>query len=105
MCDKMNSFNKLKPYLDKQNALFTALTLFEWDNATKAPEKAIDNTSAVMGILSDEYYNALINDDVTFLLNTLCKEQLSALESSIVKELKNAYDDVRPIPQAEYSAY
>lgn len=105
MCDKMNSFNKLKPYLDKQNALFTALTLFEWDNATKAPEKAIDNTSAVMGILSDEYYNALINDDVAFLLNTLCKEQLSALESSIVKELKNAYDDVRPIPQAEYSAY
>ena len=102
----MNSvFSKLKPHIDRQYALFSALTLFDWDNATLAPEAAVENTSKIIGILSDEYYNALINGEVAQLLAALEGESLSVNESAIVNELKNSYNEIKSIPQEEYSAY
>lgn len=102
----MNStFEKLKPHIDKQTALTGAMILFNWDNATLAPEDSIENTSKMMGILSDEYYKALINDEVEALLNELDGADLSEYEAAIVRELKDAYDEVKLIPQDEYSAY
>ena len=48
------AYEKLQPYLDKAMAVQTALTLFEWDDATLAPEAAGANTSRVIEILSGE---------------------------------------------------
>ena len=42
-------------FLEKQNALETALILFDWDNETLAPEKASERTSKTVGTLSALY--------------------------------------------------
>ena len=44
--------------LKKINAYNMALVLFQWDNATAAPKRAIEHTAEAMGILSDAYYRA-----------------------------------------------
>ena len=49
------SYEKLQTILDKAGALGASLTLFSWDQETLAPEKSIENTSKVIGILSGEY--------------------------------------------------
>ena len=89
-------------------ALDNALTLYNWDNETLAPSAAVDNTSRVIGILSGEQYNAMINDEVADLLNRLSapseQEQLSDTEKAIVKKWKKTFDDLQKIPPDEYRA-
>jgi carboxypeptidase Taq len=103
------TFEKLQPYLDKSMALQTARNLFEWDDQTTAPFEAADNTSIVIGILSDEYMKSLINDDVRHLLKKLQekKEQadLTDTERAIVKELGKTYEQLESIPPEEYRAF
>lgn len=100
------NFEKLKPYLDKSMALTTALTLFSWDNETLAPDKANENTSKAVGILSDEYFKSLINDNVKSLLNKLSRDKnLTPVEKSICEELKKEYKKLEIIPSEEYRDY
>lgn len=83
-------FKKLQPHLDHAIAFQTARSLFEWDNETIAPECSADNTSKVIGIISNEYMNSLINDDVRQILKDFdCESEqkkLSHKEKAIVKE-------------------
>lgn len=103
------TFEKIQPYLDKSMALQTARSLFEWDDQTSAPFGAAENTSKVIGIISDEYMKSLINDDVRKLLKTLKekKEQaeLTVTEKAIVKELAKTYEQLESIPPEEYRAF
>lgn len=100
------TFEKLTPWLDKAYALNCALLLFEWDDATEAPEESGELTSKAVEILSNEYYEAIINDDVKKLLKQLSKEtDLNLKEKAIVKDLQKQYDSMEPIPQKEYQAY
>lgn len=100
------NFEKLKPYLDKSMALSTALTLFNWDDETLAPNEANENTSKAVGILSDEYFKSLINDNVKNLLNKLGKDKnLTPIEKSICDELKKEYEKLETIPPEEYKDY
>ena len=102
-------FEELQPYLDKAYAYRTALTLISFDNSTTAPKEAIDFTSKAIGILSLENYNTLINPEVKALLAELSaeeeKEQLSANEKAIVKDLSKTFRDLELIPPEEYQAY
>ena len=99
-------FKKLTPWLDKAYALNSALVLFEWDDATEAPEEAAEINAKTVEILSTEYYKTIINDEVKDLLKQLSKEtDLDLKEAAIVKELKKQFDDMEPIPQDEYQAY
>ncbi len=86
------TFEKLQAYLDKAYAYRTALTMLSWDNSTAAPKEAIDFTAKAMGILSGEYYNTIINDEIKGLLTELSKEEaqteLSVYEKAIVKQMK-----------------
>jgi len=103
------TFEKLQPYLEKSMALQTARTLFEWDDQTTAPFEAAENTSKVVGILSDEYMKSLINDDVRKLLKKLQEEkehkELTDTEKAIVKELAKTYEQLESIPPAEYRTF
>jgi len=102
-------YEKLVPYIEKGTAIQTSLTLFEWDDATKAPEEASEYTSKVVGILSDEYYRTFINDEVKELLKKLQgkkeQESLSEKEKAIVKELVRIDEELRPIPVNEYKDF
>ncbi len=100
------NFNKLKPYLDKNMAFTAALVLFSWDNETLAPKLADENTSKAIGVLSDEYFKSLINDNVKNLLKELENDNsLNDIEKSIVNELKKQYKKLEVIPSDEYKAY
>lgn len=103
------TFEKLQPFLDKSMALQTARNLFEWDNQTTAPFGAADNTSKVIGILSDEYMKSLVNDEVRQLLKKLQEpaeqDELSDNEKAIVKELTKTYEELESIPPVEYREF
>lgn len=103
------TFEKLQIYLDKVMAFQAARTLFDWDNQTLAPHEAADYTAKVIGILSDEYFKSLINDDVRKLLGKLQdkkeQDELNDIEKSIVKQLAKTYEQLESIPPEEYRAF
>lgn len=102
-------FEKLQPFLDKGMAFTTATTLFSWDNETLAPEESQEYTAKVIGILSDEYYNSLVNDKVKKLLEKLEeekeKDRLDEKEKAVFKHIKKTYDELESIPPEEYRDY
>ncbi len=99
------AYEKLQPYLDKAMAVQTALTLFEWDDATMAPEAAGANTSRVIEILSGEYFQAVTNEEVKRLVKECRKEPLTEVQEAVVRELEEQLDQLDCIPQDEYQAF
>lgn len=102
-------YSKLMKHLEKSTALETALVLFQWDSETLAPEKSMELTAKSIGILSSEYYNSLINEDVKSLLDKLSEEdeqkQLDFNQKAIVKKLRKTFEEMEHIPPEEYQAY
>lgn len=105
----MELFKELKPILDKDVALVTALVMLSWDKSTCAPEEAITNTTTVVGILSEEQFRNIINPKVKGLLEGLERKEeykkLTETEQCIVKELRKVYDRIETIPPEEYKEY
>ena len=103
------TFDELAPYLERAKAFEAALVLFEWDSSTLAPEESGEQTAPIIGVLADQYFRTLINDEVRELLKKLETEEeqetLSDLEKSIVKELKKSYEEMESIPPEEYREY
>ena len=62
------AFEQLNEYLEKAQALKTALVLFEWDDATLAPKEAGTYTSRMVGVLSSEYQKTMSNPQVKELV-------------------------------------
>ncbi len=103
----MNSvFEALKPHLDRMMALKAALVLFEWDDATLAPEKAGELTEKVIGTLSGEYFGAVNNETVKELAEKCAGEEgLSEAEAGQVRELLEEISKLDAIPQKEYQEF
>lgn len=103
------NFEQLAKYYEKGMALQTALTLFEWDAETLAPEEAMEYTSKTIGVLANEYFTSLINDDVKKLIRKLSEEKeqsdLDFNQKAIVKEIKKSIEKLEYIPPEEYQAY
>ena len=100
------AFENMKPHLEKIMALNTAMTLFNWDSETLAPKEAGAYTSKVIGILSNEYFKALVNDEVKDLIDQ-CKaaEDLTVEQKAIVRELGRELEELQVIPQEEYREF
>ena len=102
-------FEQLSKRFEKAMAFQSALTLFEWDAETLAPEEAMEYTSKTIGILANEYFTSLINEDVKKLIKKLSedKEQadLDFNQKAIVKEIKKSIEEMEHIPPEEYQAY
>lgn len=102
-------FERLQPHLEKGMAIQTALTLLEWDMETLAPVSADTYTAKVVGILSDEYFQAYINPDVKKMLEKLEGEKeynlLSLEERAIIRQLRKLYEQLETIPQKEYREF
>lgn len=102
-------YEKLIPHLEKGIAYQTALTLFEWDQETLAPESAQDYTAKIVGELSNSYMQALVNEDVKKVLGKLSMskemEKLTVDEKAIVKEWNILYEQLENIPEQEYKEY
>lgn len=101
------AFEKLLPYIEKGQAMENALTLFDWDNATIAPEEAGENTSKIIGILADQYFKAYNNEEVKGLLEELAKEEdsLSFQEKAVLRQLTRLLESIEHIPAKEYREF
>ena len=105
-------FAALKPYLEKYEAMNTAMALFEWDIETLAPKAAVDRTAKILGIIAGESYSAVMNDEVKHIVYKLSDEiaegkasDITEVEKGIIKELKKDYERLEKIPADEYQAY
>ncbi|MEY8352361.1 carboxypeptidase M32 [Lachnospiraceae bacterium 54-53] len=96
-------YETLSALLEKTMALKTSLVLFEWDNETLAPEEAGSYTSRVVGILSEEYYGVMTGEEMGEAI-AACEEDknLSSIEQAIVKEAREAREELVCIPSKEY---
>ena len=105
----MKAYEQLMKRIDKVMAFQAALTLFEWDSETLAPEESMNYTSKTIGILSNEYFTNLINDDVKLLINKLSEENeqsnLDFNQKAIIRNIKKTYEEMEHIPPEEYQAY
>lgn len=101
------AFEKLQPHLERIMALNTATTLFNWDTDTLAPKEAGPYTAKVIGTLSDEYFQALVNDEVKALVKE-CEEHAEELDenqAAIVKEAARTIKELEVIPKEEYREF
>lgn len=102
-------YTELMEYIKKAMAYREALTLFEWDSETLAPEESMEYTAKTIGIISGEYFNTLINKEVKSLLEQLSTEEaqkeLSFYEKAIIKNLNKTYEQMEKIPVDEYTAF
>lgn len=99
------SYEKLQPYLERAQAFQTAKILFQWDNETLAPRAAGPNTSRVVGTLSSEYFSVITDPEVERLAKECGKEDLSPVESAIVRELTEEIGKLRCVPPKEYREF
>lgn len=99
------TFDDLKERIDKVMAFEAALILFEWDAETLAPEESMEYTAKTIGILSNEYFTNLINDDVRNIIQQLSNEPLDFNQKAIVKQIKKSYIEMESIPPKEYQAF
>lgn len=99
-------YEQLKTYMDRVMAIKTAMTLFEWDNETLAPQEAGELTSQVIGVLSGEYFQALTCSELRQRLKE-CREDeaLSEPEAANVRELWEELEKIQCIPQNEYQDF
>lgn len=100
-----HAFEQLKEYLEKAQALKTALVLFEWDDATLAPKEAGPYTSKMVGVLSGEYQRAISNPQVRELLKQCESENLSDIDLDMIREVKKELEKLESIPEEEYRKF
>lgn len=102
-------YEKLRPRLDKLAALNATMEFYQWDMETLAPEKAEEQTSKLVGILSNEFYETLLDPETEHLMKELEKpkawEGLSPEEKAVLRQLRRQYDRTKPIPAKEYREY
>lgn len=103
-----SAWDRLVPYLEKAMAYQTALTLFEWDNETLAPEQAGAYTARVQGILAASYQEVMTAPELKELLLE-CEQELGDKENlerqAILREIREEAEQLECIPPKEYRAY
>ncbi len=102
-------FKQLTGHIEKQNALGSSLTMFQWDLETQAPPESVQYTSKTIGMLSAMLQQAMTSPEFAELLDKLNtkegSEGLDEKEKAIVKKLTKNYNDMKVIPPEEYRAY
>lgn len=103
-----SAWDRLVPYLEKAMAYQTALTLFECDNETLAPEQAGAYTARVQGILAASYQEVMTAPELKELLLE-CEQELGNKEKlekqAILREIREEAEQLECIPPKEYRAY
>lgn len=103
------TYEKLIPYIEKNCAYDTALTLLSWDAETLAPPASGAQTAKAVGLLAEEAYHVFVNDEVKALIQKLSTPKeyktLTDAQKAVVRNLKKDYDKLSHIPPEEYREY
>lgn len=99
-------YEELMQHVEKMEALGAALTLFGWDAETQAPPASMELTSRMVGSLSSQYFDAMVNERVKELLNQLkTAEDLDEAQAAIVREMNKKLEELEKIPPEEYREF
>ena len=103
-----SAWDRLMLCLEKAMAYQTALTLFEWDNETLAPEQAGAYTARVQGGLAASYQEVLTGPELKGLISA-CEQESGTEENpekqAVLREIKEEAEQLECIPPKEYRAY
>lgn len=103
-----SAWDRLMLCLEKAMAYQTALTLFEWDNETLAPEEAGAYTARVQGVLAASYQEVLTGPELKGLISA-CEQESGTEENpekqAVLREIKEEAEQLECIPPKEYRAY
>ena len=99
------NFETLQPYIQKRQALESALTLISFDLETNAPKNAIENTSQIYGTLSNELFQTINNEEVKSILKQLTNESLTQAQKAIVRDWKKDIERIEKVPADQYQAH
>ena len=96
----------IKPYLNRINAIRTAMTLIAWDNETGAPKGAAEYTANVQGVLAAEYQRAVLEPDFVKLIRQLkADENGTEAQRATGRLLDKEISKLEKIPIEEYENY
>ena len=93
------SYERLKPYMEKAQALQTAMVLFEWDNETLAPRAAAPYTARMIGAISEEYLRVM-TDETAGKLAQACGDGdgMTEAEAAALREFREEMKKPERIP-------
>ena len=99
-------YERLKKELDRAQALNAAMTMFNWDNETGAPENGAEKTAVYIGQLSMEYMQIMTGQEMRDAVEDLKGEEgLSETEQAVAEKIEKEIRDMEKIPPEEYRAY
>ncbi|MCI8464625.1 MAG: carboxypeptidase M32 [Lachnospiraceae bacterium] len=97
---------KFSDFLERENAIRAALTLFDWDNETLAPEAASMRTAKAYGALSSAYQELLAGDELEeLLLQIKVLEGLSPEKRTLLWRVEKERKKLVSIPPEEYRRF
>ena len=104
--NKTKAWREFSDFLEKENALRTALTLFDWDNETLAPKGAAERTSKVYGVLSAAYQELFAGEGCGNLLSQVksCGD-LSSVQRALICRIEKERKRLVSIPKEEYRRF
>ncbi len=93
-------------FLERENAIRTALTLFDWDNETLAPEAASWRTAKAYGVLSTAYQELFCEEKLKELLDQIRETgSHSPLEKALARRTEKERKKLVLIPKEEYRRF
>lgn len=96
-------------YVRKMESYQEALNLMYWDLRTKAPKNGMDHRAETIGVLSAEWFQMSVSDEMKNFLDELSESdvfvKLSRVAQKTVQLCKEDYVKNVKIPKEEYQAY
>ncbi|UOQ93537.1 carboxypeptidase M32 [Halobacillus shinanisalinarum] len=96
---------KFMNLLKEQSSYEEAIGLMAWDMRTKAPKKAVETRSEVLGVLSQKVHEIQTSDEMKTCLDDLEGKATNRIVQKAVEEAKETYERTAKIPTSEYKAY
>lgn len=99
-------YEELMQHIEKLEALKAAMTLFAWDAETLAPAESVELTSRMVGALSSQYFDSLVNERVKELLTDLKDaDDLTEVQAAVVRDMNKDLEEMAKIPPEEYREF
>lgn len=92
-------------YLERAQALQTALVLLEWDQETQAPKEAEAYTARMVGSLAAQYLDLMTSEKLKELLSDCQRETLDEIQTGILREVTEERERLSCIPPQEYREF
>lgn len=101
--EKNDMKDEFAELLEELNAIHAALTLFDWDNETLAPQNSSERTSRTMGVLSSCYQRLLTGENTGKKIEEMKNQtNLCRKDKAIIRKLEKEREKLKAIPEKEY---